>query len=470
MTITSPKQYSFNFNPDKQLIRQFIKNNHYTGSCPGIMHSFSLELNEVIIGACIFSRTSRNNVKIPKCDEILELSRLFIIDDTPKNTESYFISKCLKWLEKESKYHAVISYSDPTEGHLGGIYKACNFEILGQTKPNYHYLTIDGIRKHKKQVWDRAKKNNVTENQQSLNENLTKIPELPKNKFLYYLTEIEHKQPYLIYGLRDPFTDEMRYVGKSSNGLYRPKEHTKPCNLEGFTYKINWIRSLVKRNTKPIITVIEYITNPDELDSKEEMWINHFRQDGSFLTNSTDGGKGSTGRVNTEKTLKKMSDAAIARSKSPYKIPHNKKYNITINGIEHRICSKCEKEVELTQFIWQEKINTWHSHCKPCKAKDTKNYNILNPPKKLTEQEKYQSYIDRSEANSKGVKAYFDNNPEAKEKLRQQRSKAIIATNIKTGEIKEFESAMSAKGYNNSNIGNAIRKKTIYRDCTWRFK
>jgi len=35
----------------------------------------------------------------------------------------------------------------------------------------------------------------------------------------------------LIYGLRDPRTDEYRYIGKSTSGLNRPKSH--------FTYSHN---------------------------------------------------------------------------------------------------------------------------------------------------------------------------------------------------------------------------------------
>lgn len=36
---------------------------------------------------------------------------------------------------------------------------------------------------------------------------------------------------HLIYALVDSQTQEVRYVGRSSSGLARPKAHMYPCNL-----------------------------------------------------------------------------------------------------------------------------------------------------------------------------------------------------------------------------------------------
>lgn len=38
-------------------------------------------------------------------------------------------------------------------------------------------------------------------------------------------------EKYLIYGLRDPITEEIRYVGRSSSGLTRPKSHYSVSSL-----------------------------------------------------------------------------------------------------------------------------------------------------------------------------------------------------------------------------------------------
>jgi hypothetical protein len=37
---------------------------------------------------------------------------------------------------------------------------------------------------------------------------------------------------YIIYGLVDPETEELRYIGKSSTGMSRPKKHFYPSTLK----------------------------------------------------------------------------------------------------------------------------------------------------------------------------------------------------------------------------------------------
>ena len=40
----------------------------------------------------------------------MELRRLVCIDDTPKNTESYFIGKTLRWLKHNTDVEVVVSF------------------------------------------------------------------------------------------------------------------------------------------------------------------------------------------------------------------------------------------------------------------------------------------------------------------------------------------------------------------------
>ena len=50
-----------------------------------------------------------------------------------KNTESFFISKTIKFLKKFTKYKTIVSYADPFYNHSGIIYKASNFKHKGYT-------------------------------------------------------------------------------------------------------------------------------------------------------------------------------------------------------------------------------------------------------------------------------------------------------------------------------------------------
>ena len=72
---------------------------------------------------------------------------------------------------------------------------------------------------------------------------------------------------YIIYALQDPQTFEIRYIGKSANGLRRPRAHTYPLSLKrDKTYKGNWLRSLINNGFKPIIKVVQELNNLQELN------------------------------------------------------------------------------------------------------------------------------------------------------------------------------------------------------------
>ncbi len=56
-----------------------------------------------------------------------------LINNTPKNTESFFIGFSLRWLRNNTEIKTVISYADTTYSHEGTIYKASNFKHNGMT-------------------------------------------------------------------------------------------------------------------------------------------------------------------------------------------------------------------------------------------------------------------------------------------------------------------------------------------------
>ncbi len=137
-------------------IRSFVELWHYSHNVNGITLSqcFALLNGTELIGAMIYGKLGMANAwkkYAPHENEVLELRRLCCIDDTPKNTESYFIGKTLKYLRKHSSAKVVISYADTHYGHEGTIYKAANFKHLGMTNKSrvivyqnrqYHDKTI----------------------------------------------------------------------------------------------------------------------------------------------------------------------------------------------------------------------------------------------------------------------------------------------------------------------------------------
>jgi hypothetical protein len=100
-----------------------------------------------LVGVCIYTRpagpTAAQKYYPQDPDKCLELRRLCLVDDTPKNAESFFVSRTLKWLRKNTEWKFVVSYADPEQGHKGVIYRAANFKYEGTTSPGQSLL-VDG--------------------------------------------------------------------------------------------------------------------------------------------------------------------------------------------------------------------------------------------------------------------------------------------------------------------------------------
>jgi hypothetical protein len=144
-------------------IEPFIEKWHYSKSISGCTTSYCYRMfdaNKLMVGAMFYGpmamagqykRFSSNP------NDVIELRRLCCIDGTPKNAESFFISKSLKKLSKDwNKNGIVVSYSDMEYGHHGTIYKASNFEDLG-TIPGAKVIIWNGKKYHDKSL--RAKYN-----------------------------------------------------------------------------------------------------------------------------------------------------------------------------------------------------------------------------------------------------------------------------------------------------------------------
>ena len=121
-----------------RVTRDFIEKWHYSQNVNGLTISqiFGLFYEKNLIGAMIYGSLAMANTwkKYAKEEsKVVELKRLCCIDKTPKNTESYFIGKTLRWMKQNSDYDLVVSYADTYYGHEGTIYKASNFKHMGLT-------------------------------------------------------------------------------------------------------------------------------------------------------------------------------------------------------------------------------------------------------------------------------------------------------------------------------------------------
>ena len=81
-------------------------------------------------------------------DGLFELSRLCIHPNTQQseyNITSWFVSKAIRRLRKETSVRGIISYAD-SDHHSGTIYRACNFRYCGLSEPKKDFYFADGTK------------------------------------------------------------------------------------------------------------------------------------------------------------------------------------------------------------------------------------------------------------------------------------------------------------------------------------
>lgn len=94
-----------------------------------------------------------------------------------------------------------------------------------------------------------------------------------------------------IYGLQDPVTQQIRYVGKTKNPKMRFHNHMNPRHNE-HTHKRNWINSLKELHLRPCMLILDEVSE-DDWKFWEKYWIQQCIVWGFNLVNHTSGGEGS---------------------------------------------------------------------------------------------------------------------------------------------------------------------------------
>ena len=125
------------------------------------------------------------------------------------------------------------------------------------------------------------------------------------------------KRVWELYGLTDPRTNQIRYIGITFRGKARFREHLSRAITGGKTHRDCWIRSLVLLGLRPIYFILE-IGDDSNWQLRERFWISQHRK---TLTNHTDGGDGTPGCIPTQELRRKWSEQRKGVSYLPGRIP-----------------------------------------------------------------------------------------------------------------------------------------------------
>jgi hypothetical protein len=108
-----------------------------------------------LLGVCIFTglpvpEIAKGAFGLERNEQqgLFELSRLCIEPVTQSqeyNITSWFVSRAIRQLRKDTEVKAIISYAD-SDHHSGTIYRACNFKYAGLTDAKKDFYFADGTK------------------------------------------------------------------------------------------------------------------------------------------------------------------------------------------------------------------------------------------------------------------------------------------------------------------------------------
>ena len=182
------------------LAMDIVVKNHYLHRKAPCSHAFGLFDGKRIIGCITYGTPSSAPLRSGLCgyDErsnVLELTRLWIEDDTPKNTESFLIGNTIKLVDKE----IIVSYAEIQQDHIGVVYQATNWVYTGLSakRTNWH---VDGLDLHCQTLADKYTSKEIRE---KYGDRFSLVDRPRKHRYVYF-NATKNRRKELIRKLKYP--------------------------------------------------------------------------------------------------------------------------------------------------------------------------------------------------------------------------------------------------------------------------
>ena len=210
--------------------KEIILKNHYLHRTRPCSYAFGLFDEEDMIGVILYGMPASRPLCVGVCgkeesDNVMELARLWISDDSMKNAESFFIANTMKYIKEE----IIISYSEPQYNHRGVVYQASNFIYCGLSEKRTD-IQVKGLEnKHNRHIGsmnDLIKRYGI--------DNVKRIERPRKHRYIYFNCS-KGKRKYLLKKLNY----EIKPYPKEETPKETPKDLCQICGAiyTGMTYE-----------------------------------------------------------------------------------------------------------------------------------------------------------------------------------------------------------------------------------------
>ena len=183
------------------IAKALLVREHYLHSLPGgTCLAFGVFLGSRLLGAltigCGPSQAYRLVDRASR-DDCAVLTRLWLDDELPANSESRVIGIVLRALRRSTSLAFLISYADPTQGHVGTIYQATGWLYTGLSQATPLYDIGDGIARHSRSL-SHAYGSHSIKHFARHGVAVRKVPQAAKHRYVYFL------DPSFRHGLNVP--------------------------------------------------------------------------------------------------------------------------------------------------------------------------------------------------------------------------------------------------------------------------
>jgi hypothetical protein len=163
---------------------------HYLHSMPGGSQlCFGVFLGPRILGALVLGCGPAHAYKLVEGaarEDCMTLTRLWLSDELPANSESRIISAMIRALRKYTSVKFLISYADPAAGHFGTIYQATNWTYTGLSEAMPYYDLGDGVARHSRSL-SHAFGTHSLKHFESKGVSLKIVPQSGKHRYLFFV-------------------------------------------------------------------------------------------------------------------------------------------------------------------------------------------------------------------------------------------------------------------------------------------
>lgn len=278
--MVSMAKYDFNIKQvSKEIALDMVKKYHYSNTLPKLNKMFvGFYLKDELVGLITLGWGTRPRHTIqnifPSLDtkDYLEIGRMCMTEEMPRNSESQMISQLVKWLkDNHPELKVLFTWADGMLGKCGYVYQASNFLYAG------FYLTDiymkDGVKIHPRQMKSFLIPKGVKDERITVRPTLQQMNEFgiqqfkgKQYKYLLFLCDKKEKKKLVKESLvklstNYPKEDDLLWKVKTSDGKWiaskkppyktdvdqKTKELVQLNRKESFTFRILTLEDFFKK-------------------------------------------------------------------------------------------------------------------------------------------------------------------------------------------------------------------------------